>query len=415
MVISMEKNPYNTAASFDKEARHITEALRSGIPSRAVGQYFTEARPKILKEISSKLTAVVSSQKTDGMIVTGKYGEGKTHLLNTVFNMATERNMVVSFLSLSKETPLDKLHFLYPKLMANTYLPGRSQPGFDTILENMTPNSPIASEMVAFAAKHLQTDKLYYLLRAYLGTEDQDERFQLQADIEGDFIANNVLKQIYRRIYNQPVKYNVSFSKTKHMADYFTFMSHLFVQQGYDGWVILLDEGELMGRLAKKTRLNAYRNLGYLLLEAEHEMESVFTMIVYSASYIEDVIDGKHEYENLAELFPDNQEPAKSILTMITKAPQLVPLTREEIRTILTRIKEFHQRAYNWEADIALAELEKATRDGGYLLRTKIRAAIELLDQKYQYGDTGNAVIGELTEGSLLSLAESEENERISG
>ena len=37
---------------YDKEARHIIEALRSGIPSRAVGQYFSEARPRIMKEIS---------------------------------------------------------------------------------------------------------------------------------------------------------------------------------------------------------------------------------------------------------------------------------------------------------------------------------------------------------------------------
>ncbi len=34
---------------FDMEARHVIEALRSGIPSRAVGQYFSEARPAIIK------------------------------------------------------------------------------------------------------------------------------------------------------------------------------------------------------------------------------------------------------------------------------------------------------------------------------------------------------------------------------
>lgn len=224
--------------------------------------------------------------------------------------------------------------------------------------------------------------------------------------MEGNFIANNVLKQIYRRIYNQPVKYQVNFSKTKHTDDYFTFMSHLFVQQGYDGWVILLDEGELMGRFSKKTRLNAYRNLGYFMLHIQNEMEAVFAMIVYSASYIEDVIDGKHDYENLVEIFPDNQEPIKTVLNMITKAPQLVPLTKEEIRTILIHIKDFHQRAYNWEADVELEELERATKSGGYLLRTKIRAAIELLDQKYQYGDTGKATIGELVDDSLKDLQE---------
>ena len=32
-------------------------------------------------------------------------------------------------LSLSKKTPQDKLHLLYPKLVAGTYLPGHRQPG----------------------------------------------------------------------------------------------------------------------------------------------------------------------------------------------------------------------------------------------------------------------------------------------
>ncbi len=35
---------------------------------------------------------------------------------------------------------------------------------------------------------------------------------------------------------------------------------------------------------------------------------------------------------------------------------------------------------------------------GGYLLRTKIRAAIEFLDQLYQYGKAGRATINELGE-----------------
>lgn len=45
--------------------------------------------------------------------------------------------------------------------------------------------------------------------------------------------------------------------------------------------------------------------------------------------------------------------------------------------------------------------LAEATRSGGYLLRTKIRAAIEFLDQLYQYGRAGKTVINELGEESL--------------
>ena len=38
---------------------------------------------------------------------------------------------------------------------------------------------------------------------------------------------------------------------------------------------------------------------------------------------------------------------------------------------------------------------------GGYLLRTKLRGAIELLDQLYQYGEVGNIRIGRLDDESL--------------
>ena len=382
---------------YDKEARHIIEALRSGIPSRAVGQYFSEARPRMMKEISARLDMVCNEGKSNGMVVCGKYGEGKTHLLNTVFNLAHSNHMVVSLLSLSKETPMDKLYLIYQKIIQNTYLPMRQQPGFMHELEKLSANSPIANEMQLYAAKQLETDKLYYLFRSYLNTEDSDEKFLLQADLEGDFVANAPLKKIYRRIFNQPVKYNVNFTKTKHCGDYFSFMSHLFTQMGYHGWVILIDETELMGRLGKKARLNAYRNMARFLLP-EPSLEAVFSIFALSASYVEDVIEGKHEYENLAAIYPMEPEPARTVLELLIKAPQLLPLTKEEISEILSKIQDFHGRAYGWTPNVSISSLVESTQSGGYLLRTKIRAAIEFLDQLYQYGKAGKTTINELGE-----------------
>lgn len=382
---------------FDMEARRVIEALRSGIPSRAVGQYFSEARPQIMKEISGRLEQVSEQGRSDGMVISGKYGEGKTHLLNTVFNMAHSANMVVSYLSLGKETPMDKLYLVYQKMISSTYLPGRQQPGFMHVLDKMTPNSPIAGEMLLYATRELETDKLYYLLRSYINTEDQEEKFLLQADLEGDFIANVPLKKIYKRIFNQTVKYKVSFSKTKHCRDYFSFMSHLFVTLGYNGWVILVDEAELMGRLGKKARLNAYKNMADFLFPPE-KLESTFSMFALSASYVEDVIEGKHEFENLQEIYPDSQEDARAVLNMMVKAPQLLPLTQEEIEQVLKRVQQFHGQAYGWNPNVSMESMTRATQAGGYLLRTKIRAAIEFFDQLYQYGEAGSTRIDELGE-----------------
>lgn len=380
---------------FDFEARHVIEALRSGVPSRAVGQYFSEARPGIMREISGRMEQVRETGKSGGMIIAGKYGEGKTHLLNTVFNMAHSDNMVVSYLSLSKETPFDKLYLVYQKLLSQTYLPKRMQPGFMQILEKMTAGSPAAGEMLLYAAKHLETDKLYYLLRSYLGTEDQDEKFMLQADLEGDFIGNVPLKQIYKRIFNEQVKYNVNFTKTKHCRDYFAFLSRLFRISGYNGWVILIDETELIGRLGKKARLNAYRNMADFL-QPDDQMEGVYSLFALGASYAEDVVEAKHEFDNLAALYPDNEEPMKTVLNLIAKAPQLAPLTEKEIFEVLKKVQIFHGRAYDWHPDVSVDILAAATQSGGYLLRTKLRAAIEFLDQLYQYGEAGNTRINEL-------------------
>lgn len=388
------------------EARHIIEALRQGVPSRAVGQYFSEARPGIMKKITDAMNHVAEEGCSQGMIVTGRYGEGKTHLLNTVFSFAHDGNCAVSFVSLSKETPMDKPYLLYQKIIANTYLPRHVQPGFSQILEGMTPNSPAASALQFFAVGDLETDKLFYVLKSYLNTQEEEERFALLSDLEGDFIANAQLRRIYRRIFGIPAKFNTSFSKTKHSMDYFYFMSRLFKELGYAGWVILVDEAELMGRLGKKARIKAYQNM-YPFLHGDPMLANTFTLFALSSSYAEDVIDGKHEFDNLEESMADNQDKARYVLNAMLKAPELLPLSEEEIRQTLLRVQEFHAQAYDWDPQVSAETLLQASlAGGGYLLRTKIRAAIEFLDQLFQYGEACGTRID-----SLGSETFEEENE----
>ena len=79
----------------DYKAMHVIEALRSGVPSRTVSEVFSEARPGMLKKIRDRIEAVQSSGAPDGMIFTGRYGEGKTHLLNA---FGQNRKLVMSAL-----------------------------------------------------------------------------------------------------------------------------------------------------------------------------------------------------------------------------------------------------------------------------------------------------------------------------
>ena len=382
----------------DFNARHVIEALRSGVPSRAVGEYFSEARPEMLHKLRSRMDAVRETGRSDGLIYTGRYGEGKTHLLNTVFSMATTSNMVVSLVSLGKETPMDKPYLLYQKLVANTYLPGASQPGFRAKLEELTQGSALSGELMAYAAKELETDKLYYLLRAFLGTQEDEERYAFLSDLEGDFVSGAVIKKSYRRITGTVAKFNQSFSKVRHGMDYFRFLSHLFRQLGYDGWVLLFDEAELIGRCGKKARAKSYQAM-QSFLRPEARLEGVLSVFAFSSSFAEDVIDRKHEYDNVDAIFADAPEAckaARATLDAILGAPELAPLTRQEVMQVLMSVEEFHGRAYDWQPEVSAESVYAATEAGGYLLRTKIRAAIEFFDQLYQYGEAGKTRITEL-------------------
>ena len=383
---------------IDFESRRIVEALRSGVPSRAVGQYFSSARPEIAGLIYGKLKKVCEDGSSDAMIISGKYGEGKTHMLNTVFDMARCNNMAVSFISLSKETPFDKLHLIYQKLLQNTYLPKRLQPGFLDILADITPNHPLSVEMQAYTAKHLETDKLFYLFRSYFNTDDPDEKSILLADLEGDFVGGPALKKIYKRLFFEKVG-NIGFSKTKNIGDYFNAVSRLFIQMGYSGWALLFDETELIGRLGKKARLKAYRNMAQFLFPEQYSgMRAAFALFAVTSSFIEDVVEAKHEFENLKEsdYGGTDYDATEKALQAICGANRLLPLTNDEISEIMNKLLRFYKQAYDWDREIDMAEIARRTEGRGYLLRTRIRAAVECLDQLYLYNQSGDVAIGNL-------------------
>ncbi|MBS4030653.1 MAG: hypothetical protein KGZ63_04425, partial [Clostridiales bacterium] len=78
--------------------------------------------------------------------------------------------------------------------------------------------------------------------------------------------------------------------------------------------------------------------------------------------------------------------------------PQLQPLNQAEILSVLEQVQVFHGKAYDWQPQIDVREVLKASENRGYLLRTRIRAAVELLDQLYQYRQAGEIRINELGE-----------------
>ncbi len=379
----------------DFKSRKIIEALRSGVPSKEVGQYFSEARPKIMQMMKDGVDAAAQQGQSSGIIITGKYGEGKTHLLNSVYGLAESRNMVVSMLPLSKESPFNKQDLIFKKLMENTYLPGREQPGFMHVFDEKMQDSRFASDLILFATSELSHLKILHILKAYLKETDDDEKFKLQADLLGEPVTLSDFKKRYHMLYHENPVYGERYRVLKHSFDYYIFMSYVFQKMGYNGWVILIDEAELIGRLSKTLRAIAYRNI-YKLLHSP-SLVSTFLVFAFTSTYNEDVIEKKKDFEYLDTVQEEWKNDAVSVLNDIIKAPTLNPLTKEEIHSTIEKIIQIHAKAYDWNPDVPIDQIVRQSEGAGFLLRTKLRTAIELLDQLYQYGKVGKISVGELT------------------
>jgi hypothetical protein len=350
-----------------------------------------------MAEIQEALDLTSDAGVSSGRVITGKYGEGKTHLLNTVRGVAHGRNMVVSSVTLSKETPMSNAAQLYAKILQGTYLPGYAQPGIAQSLAGLSLNSAVTSTLLEYSLTKLATNRLYYLLKSYLATQDDDEKYLLGADIEGDFTTSAIIRKAYRRIFGEPVTFNANFVKSRHISDYLSFLSKMFRLQGYGGWVILFDEAELIGRLGRVSRHKAYLNM-YGFLDT-NQAEGVYSIFAFNASFPPDVIEAKHEYDGVEKndkLFPDEKERVRHVIDAIAGASQLAPLTREETAEALSKILHYHGKAFGWTPQMNAEDFMRATDPYGYLLRTRIRAAVEMLDQLFQYGEIDGVRASEL-------------------
>ncbi len=376
---------------MDYDARHLIEALRSGVPSRRVGAYFTSARLDLINSIKEDLNEV-SMGSSKGRVITGKYGEGKTHMLNTIFSFAQEKGFVVSLVSISKETPPNNLTVLYRRIIENTYLPERNESGIFSLFDGLAPEGEKANDLYLYALKKLPSDKLYFVFKTLLCSQGHkdDDADALDADLRGYFMNLTLLKKLYMKYCDEKLVLREKFIQKKHTFDYFFFMAKLFRTMGYKGWVILFDEAELIGRLARKSRENAYLNINKFL-NPSSSLESVYSVFAFSSSFADEIIAGKNEYSSVAlsGRTKEEIEAMTNTLDRITKGSELESLSKEELNNSIVSIVELYKRAYEREIPCDISVLVEIASQAGFLLRTNIRAVIEALDQIYQYGNIG--------------------------
>ena len=399
------------------EAVRIVEILRSGISSRYLANIFLYGREALLEAIQQDLEAVAEGALRT-LILRGDYGEGKTHFLNAIFNLAQERNFAVSSVVLSKDTPFNRLDLVYPKLIAETYLPDTVEPGLEALLRDIPPNSDMALELMEFVRQELHP-KIACVLENYWQTPDSYHRYLLYNDLAGEWMPLKILRSLNQINFNKNVKLP-KFIARQGVWDYLRFWAYLIRARGYKGWVILFDEFELVGALGVGGRGEAYCNLAHFIFPREGMApESTFVVFSIASSFwtIHLLSERKPDLEKIPAWFISRGERQKAELAkramnaLLQRSVTLSPLTAEKVQQLLSAIKDMHAYAYEWNPFIDMYEIaEKVKHDR---LRTKIRYAIEYLDLKYLYQREPQVVARAPEEATLEELQEgiAEEND----
>lgn len=372
------------------EAKLIMEALRSGIASRRLSRIFAYGREGLLERIDRDLTRVATDgDSSSGLVIKGDYGEGKTHLLNVIFNRATAANFAVSFVALSKETPFNRVDKLYRRVVDGTHLPGAAESGFESVLRTLKPDSPEVRTLLNYAEADLHP-KLCYVLQNYFEAADFYQRYLLYSDLAGNFLPAAKLKAFHRLNFNAPAKFE-RFGREAHF-DYFRLLSFLFKQRGYAGWVILFDEFELVGKLGTVGRAGAYLNAGRFLFSAAQSLTATHTVFSVASSFWPMVLlkERRADVDEIPDKLRAKGQMEEAVVVrrvlnhLLQEPVTLEALPTAEVRRLLQEIKHIHGAAYQWPA--ARVDLDAVVRrvPHGGPLRYTIRAVVEHLDFEWE-------------------------------
>lgn len=375
------------------EATKVIESLRAGVPTRASTRQLPDLREGLTSLIDNDLNEFKAGKVPKGRLVWGQYGQGKTHVLTTAEHLALDKGFAVSLVSLSREVSCHNLQHFYSRVASRIRVPDSTVYGIYKALSKKyasdLPDTEIQSEgRYDHPLPALVAEDFFYAAAG----EEQDLIF---ADLMGTRLPLTEVKRIHKQNRQIPFpRFTEPFKASEHMKAYFGVMADLIKFCGYSGWVILIDEAELVGRLGVMGRLKAYRNINWLLNVGGNQEYPIYCVIA-AASRLQDELWYSERRRDCSEIpriaeirFGD--QVAEEISAFFDWAvsdfnPVVAPVVSSDLDKLLQRIADLHGLTYNWDAQVDVEQLFNHL--GDTTIRTYIRAALEVLDQKYVYRD----------------------------
>ena len=393
----------------NREAIFVIESLRSGIPTRRATRLLPDIREAVSSRILEDLTRFADGTTMPGRLIWGQYGQGKTHALTTIEHLALDHNFAVSRISLSREVSCHNLMHFFSQIAPRIKTPNSTLEGIQHYMNQLQPAE--IGQSVLFESDRYANALPLQVLDDYYYAEGEDKE-KLYGDLMGVRVPVGELGRIHRSIKGTAIP-RFKFKVTEHASAYFGLLADLIQLCGFEGWVILIDEVELIGRLGKLSRYKAYKNLSWLLNWQGTMPYPIYTVAAAATRLQDDLWYGKTNDDRtvMPELAQERygDEAAWTMTRFFSRAIdenalKILPAQEKDLLLLLDTVSQLHGEAYQWNAVLDSASL---IRDlGAQPVRTYIRAALEYLDLEYLYGQAQVPQTEQLLEADLAETEE---------
>ena len=384
-------------ADYAFTCRRALEALRNGVPNRDAVQILGSNQPGAEARFDEMLSRSTDADNplsnSLGMLVSGDFGSGKSHLLSHLEQLVLSLGFVCSKVVISKETPLYDLGKVFKSAVDNGRILGRNGRLMQELMQVIRPDSPEYADFYTWANDAASIDLIHPIFPASLLVHERSGDMEINDEIEsfwgGDRILVSRVKGGLREI-GQGRTFTFRAPKVADLPPQrLRFAIELIKAAGYRGWVVLIDEIELIGSYSILQRGRSYAELARWMGQAVSESYPGLVVVgTVTDNFAPDIISPDGEKKDRDYIGPrlEANDKYRSIAAraeagMRMLEQQCVPLgapNDDDVSSTVEKLRHMYSVAYNWEAP----SHEGSAGGAGYMrrMRYKVREAINTWD-----------------------------------
>lgn len=408
-------------------AQAVIGSLKGGVVPRIGLPYITVGRKEEIDALLSDVDIIEEGGASFRFIV-GRYGSGKSFLLQTIRNYVMDRGFVVCDADLSPERKLTGTKgqglATYRELIGNLATKTKPEGGALSLVldrwisgiqmqagrslpeaasgassDMADPFSPVfAAKVKAMIQEAVNSVSIMVhgfdfarLLTLYFEawqTNDDEKKARVLKWFRGEYPTRTEARQ--------DLGVNVIITD-EDWYDYLKLFAAFFRQAGYQGLLIFIDELVNIYKIPNSiARNNNYEKILTMYNDAlQGKAHYIGTVMSGTPQCVEDTRRGIYSYEALRSRLQEGKFSQKGARDMLAPVIRLKPLSPEEMLVLTEKLTDMHAGLYNYQSTITTddrvvfikMEYSRVGADSHITPREIIRDYIELLDILLQHPD----------------------------